>query len=101
VDVIGKKVSDYEWAIRKHGLKTVTGAISTLGNPQYFGKVAAAAGIAGTFAGPVWAAIAGGLMLTSEIAVTVANRMIDLRDIKLGKDSEIALLYEANKLAKS
>jgi hypothetical protein len=97
VDVISTKIADYEWAIRKHGLKTVTGVVSLLGNPKSLGKAAAGAGVAAALGGPIWAAVSAGLMLTSEIAVHLANRMIEVRDLKMGENSEIALLYEAGK----
>ncbi len=48
-------------------------------------------------AGPVWGAVAGGLLIGADVATWVANRAIELEDVYRGDDSEIAIIYDARK----
>jgi hypothetical protein len=96
-DLIGRKIADYEWAIKKHGLKTATSTLSIFLKGTSLAKLAAAAGVGSVVGGPIWGAFVGAGMLVSEISIHLAERMIDLRDTKMGKDSEIAILYDIRK----
>ena len=95
--ILGKKLDDYEWAIRKHGLKTTMAALAHILDPKAVTAVAADAGAAGSLARPVGAAIAGGLVLSSRVVTWLVDRRIALQDVKQGKDSEVAIIYEARK----
>ncbi len=93
-DLIGRKIEAYQWAIKEHGLKTITGFVSVLLHLKTVTPVAAGAGIGQALGGPLWSAFAGGLILSSEILVYAADRLIQLEDIKRGDNAEIAILYE-------
>jgi hypothetical protein len=93
-DIIAKKLEDYEWAITKHGLK------STIGNMKQIIDLTATppAGLAYLLTGKVWAALmTGGLVIAAKVVLSVAEQRIDLSDVKRGKDSEIAILYDIKK----
>jgi hypothetical protein len=96
-DIIQKKLDDYEWAIRKHGLETITGALSSILDSKAIAQIAAGTGIAAFLAGPIWGGIAGGIVLSSQIVTWITDRMIDLEDVKRGQHSEVALIYDARK----
>ena len=97
VDEIGRKLDDYEWALNKHGFKTITGTLNYLLNQKH-ASVAAGAAAAGTaLGGPIGGALASGLVVAGQVSVWIADRMIDREDIKKGKNSEIAFIYDARK----
>tara|TARA_R110002073_G_C9335683_1_gene569580 strand:+ start:120 stop:902 length:783 start_codon:yes stop_codon:yes gene_type:complete len=94
IDIIGTKLDQYEWAIRKHGLKTVIGSVSVILDADSLAKIIVGASTTGLFGGPLWAAITSGLLVGGQVAMQVANKQVDLQDIKRGENSEIAYLYK-------
>ncbi len=96
-DIIGQKIADYEWAIRKHGLKTFIGTFSCVFDLKQSLATTAVSAAAATIGGPIWAAIASGAMLSGQIAAQIAEQKIELSQIRRDKDREIALLYDAQK----
>jgi hypothetical protein len=99
-DAIGTRLEDYNWSLRKHGIQTLTGAVSDLLNPRFI----AAAGpiVGGTWfaAGTGLAELAAGIIAIGKIGVSVTNRLVDLADRKRGQGSEVAFVHELKKLAK-
>ena len=96
-DVIASKLDDYEWAIRKHGLKSTVGFVSHLVDLKTVVPAAAGAVAGAALSGPLWAAISAGLILSGKACAWAAERLVDLRDVKRGQHSEIAVLYDAKK----
>ncbi len=96
-DIIGKKLDDYEWAIKKHSLLTIKSALSQVLELNKAGATLAMAGAAGVVGGPIWSAIAAGLVVTSQVALSLIERKIELEDIKRGEHAEVALIYDARK----
>jgi hypothetical protein len=97
-EIIAQKLEDYEWAIKKHGLNTITGAMTTVLSSDTLVSVAAGTGIAALLDKPVWAIIASGLIAGTKIGVWLTERRIDLTDVKRGPNSEVALIYDAKQL---
>jgi hypothetical protein len=96
-DILHGKLDAYDWAIRKHGLKTVTGALHTLLDSRQLAAIAGGTGLGAMMAGPVWGAVAGGLLVGANVATWLADRATELEDVRRGQDSEIAIIYEARK----
>ena len=96
-DILCKRIEDYEWALRKHDLKTATGAVSSIVDWKGITALASGAGVAGLFGGPVWSAIAGGLILGAKVSVWLAERMIDREDVARGEGAEIAVICDAKR----
>ena len=94
-DVVGKKLAAYDWAIRKHGLKTITGAIHSILDSRHVAAIAGGAGVSALIASPVWGAVLGGLLVGANVATWIADRAIELEEVKRGPHSEIAIIYEA------
>ena len=53
-DIIGQKLEDYEWAIRRHGLKTITGTLTSVLVLQQLFALTSASGLLG-----LWVAQSG------------------------------------------
>ena len=97
VDVIGQKVDDYEWGLKKHGFKAITGTISQVFAWKEAMVSAMITAAVAKALGPLWAAIAGGVMVTSQIGTHIAEQLIDREDAKRGKDREVAIIHEIKK----
>jgi len=99
-DLIAQKLDDYRWSIKKHGLATSIETISSLVSlsaivPPMGGLAADAMQL-----DPVLGAIAGGSLAVTGATAWVAKRLLNLEDIKRGKNREIAYLYDIQSLAK-
>jgi hypothetical protein len=99
-NLIARKIEDYEWAIRKHGLKTTTGALSSIFSWEGLISMGAGAGIGAALGGPVWSALTGTLFTVGRASVWVAERMIEMQDIKHGPDAAVALICDAKRLVR-
>jgi hypothetical protein len=96
-DIIGKKIDDYQWAIKKFGLKTINGYVRFIINSNNLLSVASAGGIVALMTGKSWEALlGGGLVVTANTLAWFTERLIDFHDIKRS-NSEIAILYEIKK----
>jgi len=97
-DLIAHKIEDYEWTIRKHGLKMATGALSSIFSWKGIISVGAGVGIGAALGGPVWSALTGAVLTVGKASVWVAERMIERQDIQRGPDSAVALICDAKRL---
>lgn len=95
---IGKRIDDYEWAIKKHGLKTISGTLSQVFDLKTISSIATGAGLSGFLGGPIWSSIAAGLIVSARIGAYLFEKHLELNIIKREEYSEIALLHEARKL---
>lgn len=96
-DIIGQKLDNYEWALKKHGMETVSGTIAQvfdLKSTVFTGLISATGTVLG---GPVWGAIAAGLSYTSRTCLYFIERMISLKDLKRDQNSEVAILHDIKK----
>jgi hypothetical protein len=94
-DKIEQKVANYEWALKKHGVKTVTGALTAVLDSKFIGSVAGAAGVSALMGGSVWGALTGSALMLSKMSVWLVERRMELLDIQRGSDSEVALICDA------
>jgi hypothetical protein len=97
-DAIAIRVEDYEWAIKKHGIQTAVGALSELLDLKFLPAASAAGAALALAAGPLVAALGVSGLVAGKTAISLANRLIDLRDIRRGKNSEVAFIHELKKL---
>lgn len=96
-EIIEQKLSDYGWAIKKHGIKTQNEVLTGI-----FGigtLVSGIGGVATTAAAisPVYGALAGAGIATAGIIAWMRKRQYELEDIKRGEQREVAYLYEARR----
>ena len=93
-DEIAIKLSDYEEALKKHGIKTTLGTVKEMINSKAFlaGVGLSSLGIAPDTPLPVL--IAGGSLAISGIVINVAEKLLAYKEVETGKDSEISWVYE-------
>ena len=99
-DLIALGIEDYEWAIRKHGLKTATGALSSIFSWKGLISITAGVGVGAAIGGPVWSALTGTIFTVGRAAVWIAERMIQRKDIQRSPDAAVALIYDAKQLVR-
>lgn len=93
-DIISQKLEDYEWAIRKHDLKTITGTLASVLDSKQLLALSSASGAAGLVGGAIWAAVTAGIILFAGVSVKIADRLVELEDVKRGANSEVAVIYD-------
>lgn len=83
VDEVEERLLRYERALRKHGMKTVTGALSHTLEAKYLAGVGAiGAAMDFIMSSPVWALAAGGLLIAGRTALEVAKTKVEREDIE-------------------
>src|SRR5262249_27532785 len=96
-DVINQKVSDYEWALKKHGFQTKLGAFTSVLDLKTSLATSTAAAVGFSIGGPIWAAIASGTLFAGQVLANVLEKRIEVGDIYRSSHREIAMIYDANK----
>lgn len=97
IDTIAESLSDYEWALKKHGIKTVIGAVSETFDGKYLVGASMAAGSL-TIAGHPTLGILTGVGITiGKMTVKLATDFLELRDTERKAGPEIAWLIETKK----
>lgn len=86
-DIVSGMVDDYRATLRKHGMKTLAGGLTLFAAAFGAGVAAASAGVIG--------ALAAGLAVSAGTVAWLIKHETDLDDIERGKNSEIAIIYEA------
>lgn len=100
-ETIEERLDDYRWALRKHGLKTVSGLIESSISESSIVAAAATAVGAAYASGSLLAALLGltipGLKMTAEcIKLRIARE-----EVQRGPGSEVAFVHEVDKRLRS
>jgi hypothetical protein len=96
-DLIALRLDDYEWAIKKHGLKTLIGNLSCLLDPKFLGGTSATITAAALAGGEVWAALAGTSLAVGKVALNFGTSAIDGLDQRRQENYEVAYVHEVKK----
>ncbi len=95
-DEIEVRLSDYKYALRKHGLKSVIGVLSSVLDPKFL-AVGSGATLSMAALGESVASMVGSILIASKLAVAISHEMLSISDIKRGKNWEIAYCHEIQK----
>ena len=99
-EAIELRLEDYEAALKKHGIKTVTGALGTVIDEKAMISAAIVAGAAATLAaGPLLIAAGAILPLVGRAVLAIVESRVELDDVKRGANSEVAFIHELKRLA--
>lgn len=100
-DEIAIKLEDYHYALRKHGVKTATGTISSILDWKHLAAAGTSALSIGVLTEEALSgALVAGAITVGKVAVSVAKSALDLEDVKRGPGSEVAFVHEVTKLTK-
>ena len=96
-DEMSFRLDKYSWAIKKHGIKTVTGALwSIVDNKTLLSGVVTGSSISLSI-DPFAGIIAAAGVLATKCALQISESVIDLIEAKRGPGSEVSYVYEAKK----
>jgi|SRR5215213_1230895 len=96
-DLIAIRLDDYQWALKKHGVKVSLGTLSCLLDPKFLGAVSATVAAAAVAGGGVWAALAGASLTIGQTVVSFGTRLIDALDERRKENYEVAYIHELQK----
>jgi len=91
---IDQRVEAYEWALRKHGINTMIGSLSSMLDVKSLVTAAAAFVTVASAGKNVLASIAAASILVTKGALTAATRLVEREDAKRGLGAEIAFVHE-------
>lgn len=93
-DLVAVKLDDYQWTLKKHGLKTVIGTISSLLDPKFLGSASAATLTTAFAAGGLWTTLTSLSLIIGKTAVTFGTKYIEGVDERRNSNYEIAYINE-------
>lgn len=93
-DDIAIKLEDYEWACKKHGLKTKLGTLSALLDPKFLTGLSAPTAAAGLIGGPGWASLTAASLVFGKVVASFGTSLLEFEKEKRGSNYEIAYIHE-------
>lgn len=96
-DLIAIRLDDYQWALKKHGIKTSLGTLSCLLDPKFLGTLSAAVAASAVAGGGFWAATAGAGLAVGKAVVNFGTSLVDALDERRKNNSEVAYIYDVQK----
>lgn len=97
IDEVSHRLERYEWAVKKHGLKTVLGALErTLDAKSLIGSAAVTASIEAVLHTPLLSLLSGAGLLVGNAAVKAAAHMIEKKDIAM-EYRDVSFVHEIKK----
>ncbi|WP_020589287.1 hypothetical protein [Desulfobacter curvatus] len=97
IDEIDERLEKYEWAIKKHGIKTVLGGLYSAVDLKSLLGSAVALGSLTLIGQELLGQLAAISTITAKCAIKVATALVDIEDIKRGAGSEVAYAYEVKR----
>ncbi len=93
-DLIAIRLDDYEWAVRKHGMKNKLGTLSTILEPKFLSTVSVTLA-ASAFAGAgIWTALVGGALVAGKALLHFGTTFVDSLDEQRKTNYEVAYVYD-------
>lgn len=99
-DLIAIRLDDYEWGLKKHGMKTALGSLSCVMDPKFLASAAAVVGASTLAGGELWAALSSATLAVGGAVVSFGKSYIDSLDERRKDNYEVAYIHDIKKLAK-
>ncbi len=97
VDIVALRLDDYQWALKKHGLKASVGALSCLLDPKFLGATSATVAASAVAGGAPWAALAGASLAIGQAALSFGTSLLNGIDERRKENYEVAYIHEIHK----
>lgn len=97
-DAVGKKLDDYRWSLKKHGLSTVIGSLQSILDPKFMGAVTGIGAIVAAMANGEWAVATTGIAVAGKTVLSVGEKFLDLASARKGDGAEVAFINDVMKL---
>lgn len=96
-DEIALRLDDYSHALKKHGVTTVKGVLSSVLDWRSLTSGSTIAAAASLASGEAWiAALAGASVAIGKVALEVVDLKVKLNDVRRGAGSEVAFIYDVS-----
>jgi len=100
-DEIAQRLARYQWAVRKHGMETVLGALNNILNPKSLVSASAAAVAVDVITkAPFWSLLTAGGLVIGRAAISAASALVERVDLE-NANREVAYVYELKRVASS
>jgi hypothetical protein len=99
-DELAKRLEDYRWGLKKHGIKTVTGSLQSILDPKFLSATAVASTGIGFGFGHGAAAVVAALAVSGKVLLSVVEKFVDLEDVRRSSGSEIAFIHDVSNKTK-
>jgi hypothetical protein len=100
-DELAFRLSDYEFSLRKHGIRTVTGALGSMMDWKHLTSGSLVGSVASITSGsPTIGVLSGAGLLIGRAALSIVETRLKLDEVKRGPGSEVAFIHEAKKIHK-
>lgn len=98
-DELCQRMSDYDEALRKHGIETVIGTLDSVIDPKFIGGLSAlVAGL--TYGVGISGAVASAATITlGRVACSLARSLVAINDARTGRSSPLAFVYDLKRLS--
>ncbi len=93
-DMIAIRLDDYEWALKKHGLRATMGALSCLLDPKFLATTTAATAATSLTAGNAWAALAAAALTGGHAMLSFGSVYVDGLDEQRKTNYEVAYVHQ-------
>ncbi len=97
-DLILKRLEDYDWSLKKHGLLASLGTISALIDPKFLASASAAVASAAVAGGELWPALTAGSLIFGTAVATFGSVAIEGEDHRRKHNFEVAYVSELKKV---
>lgn len=99
-DVIAIRLDDYEWGIKKHGMKTMLGSLACVLDPKFITSAATVVGASALAGGELWAALSAVILPVGRAALSFGLSYIDALDARREDNYEVAYIRDIKKATK-
>ncbi len=96
-DIIGQKIENYRWAIKKHGFETSLGAVKLIFSKSSLIKGIGAGLGSSLIGGEIIGALSTGLVFAGELTAYLIERKITKLDLCKKTEFEVAIIYDINR----
>jgi len=96
-DEMAARIEDYEWAIRKHGIRSTLGTLQEVLDGKFLVGASVVSGSLALSGHPVLGALAGTGLVIGKATVSLAGKMLDIADAERGPNSEVSWVYDVKR----
>jgi len=96
-ELIAIKLNDYEWSLKKHGVQTLLGTVSSIIDSKFLATATAATATAAFTGGEFWATMTSIGLVIGKMLIGFGTKYIEGIEERRKDNYEIAYIYEAKK----
>lgn len=98
-DLIWENMERYSLALKKHGIKTLDGALKNIFSKETFVSTASGLVLSALFEQEMAGFVVAGGFVSAKFALEIADYITERKQIGLGAHSDLAYIYELNRIA--